>query len=151
MNQIRSWLYIGKYRDTCDLAYLRSRNIGAMLQLAELVEQPNITALYLPVEDGEPIPTHLLAQGIEFIRSQKALGKIVLVACGAGISRSSSFALAALKEEENLGLMEALREVAIKHRDTQPHPELWNSLCGYYNEAIDYRKVIELIFETRQP
>ncbi len=150
MDRIRSWLYIGKYRDTRDLDYLQSRNIGAMLQLAELVEKPNITALYLPVEDGEPIPTDLMAQGIEFVRSQKALGKIVLVACGAGISRSSSFAVAALKEEENLGLMEALREVATRHFDTQPHPELWNSLCGYYNETIDYRKVIELIFEIRK-
>ncbi|GIK63555.1 MAG: hypothetical protein BroJett018_13490 [Chloroflexota bacterium] len=150
MNQIRSWLYIGKYRDTRDLTYLQSRNIGAMLQLAESVEQPNITVLYLPVEDGEPIPTDLLTQGIEFIRSQKALGKIVLVACGAGISRSSSFALAALKEEENLGLMEALREVAAKHFDTQPHKALWDSLCGYYNEAIDYRKVMDLVFEIRK-
>ncbi|MCQ3929889.1 MAG: hypothetical protein DPW16_05485 [Chloroflexi bacterium] len=150
MNQIRSWLYIGKYRDTCDLAYLQSRNISAMLQLAELVEQPNITALYLPVEDGEPIPTNLLTQGIEFIRSQKELGKIVLVACGAGISRSSSFAIAALKEIENLSLMDALREVATRHFDTQPHKALWDSLCGYYNEAINYRKVIELIFEIRK-
>ncbi len=149
MDQIRSWLYIGKYRDTCDLDYLQSHNIGAILQLAELVEQPNITTLYLPVEDGEPIPLDLLVQGIEFVRSQKALGKIILVACGAGISRSSSFVLAALKEEENLGLMEALREVITCHFDTQPHKALWDSLCGYYNEVIDYRKVMDLILENR--
>ena len=149
MDQIRSWLYIGKYRDTRDLDYLQSHNISAMLQLAELVEQPNITTLYVPVEDGEPIPLDLLVQGIEFVRSQKSLGKIVLVACGAGISRSSSFALAALKEEENLGLMEALRKVIAYHFDAQPHKALWDSLCGYYNEVIDYRKVMDLILENR--
>lgn len=147
MNQVRAWLYIGKYRDTRDLAYLQMCKIGAMLQLAELVKQPNIEALYLPVEDGEPLPTELLIKGVEFIRTQKSLEKTVLVACGAGISRSSSFAIAALKEIENLSLVDALREVATKHAPTMPHPALWESLCSYYDEKFDYREVAHLLYE----
>ncbi|MBI5928756.1 MAG: dual specificity protein phosphatase family protein [Chloroflexi bacterium] len=150
MDQIRSWLYIGNYRDTCNLPSLQDRHIGAMLQLAELVEQPDIEVLYLPVEDGEPLLIDLLIQGIEFVCSQKALGNIVLVACGAGISRSSSFALAVLKEEENLNLMDALREIAKHHSDTQPHPALWASLCAYYGEEIDYLDVLDLLDEIKR-
>ncbi|MGH2523720.1 MAG: hypothetical protein ACRDH2_14545 [Anaerolineales bacterium] len=67
-----------------------------MLQLAERVEQPGITTLYLAVEDGEPLPDEALREGIEFVRAQKALGRVVLVACGAGLSRSAIFALAVL-------------------------------------------------------
>jgi len=68
MDQIRHWLYIGSYRDTRNPSYLALKSIQAMLQLAELVEQPGITSLYLPVEDLAPIPFDLLETGISFIR-----------------------------------------------------------------------------------
>jgi len=98
MDEIRPWLYIGKYRDTLQLDYLRSKSIQAMLQLAEKVEQPNIASLYLPVEDLAPVSNEHIRQGVDFIREHKAKGNRVLVACGAGINRSSSFCAAALKE-----------------------------------------------------
>ncbi len=52
MHRIRDWLYVGKYAETTNLSYLRSYGIGAMLQLADRVEQPGIESLYLPVEEG---------------------------------------------------------------------------------------------------
>ena len=91
MDEIRPWLYIGKYRDTKNQSYRALKSIQAMLQLAEKVEQTGITSLYLPVEDFAPIPVHLLEKGIAFIRAQKTAGYRVLVACGAGINRSSAF------------------------------------------------------------
>ena len=63
MNFIRNWLYIGKYRDTLDATLLAAHKIGAMLQLAEAVRQPDIESLYLAVEDGVPIADHYLQQG----------------------------------------------------------------------------------------
>ena len=60
MDKIRPWLYIGKYRETLDGRYLSAHNITAMLLLAELVEHPGITSLYLAVEDGEPLPSESL-------------------------------------------------------------------------------------------
>ncbi|MBE2225165.1 MAG: dual specificity protein phosphatase family protein [Anaerolineae bacterium] len=138
MNQIRPWLYIGKYRETKDYPYLSRHNIGAMLLLAESVEQPGITSLYLPVEDGEPLPIDLLQEGLAFIHQQHEQGKVVLVACGAGISRSGSYAIAALKESENLGLLDAFQEVQQRHPDTMPHYRLWQTLCEYYGEAIPW-------------
>jgi protein-tyrosine phosphatase len=144
MDEIRPWLFIGKYRDTTDKAYLSAKSIDAMLELAEKVEQPGIVSLYLPVEDVVPISFALLAQGITFVREHKKQGYRVLVACGAGINRSSAFSLAALKEEEGLGLFEAFLEVKKKHPESMPHELVWESLCSYYNEAIPYIDVMRV-------
>ncbi len=144
MDQIRPWLFIGKYRDTLNSSYLASKSIQAMLQLAEKVEQPGFISLYLPVEDFAPIKFELLEKGVSFIREQKRLGHRVLVACGAGINRSSSFCTAALKEEEELSLFDAFKEVKRKHPDSIPHKPVWESLCNYYSESISYLDVMRL-------
>ena len=144
MDEIRPWLYIGAYRDTKNQPYLNLKNIQAMLQLAELVEQPNIVSLYLPVEDLAPISSEHIRQGVDFIRAHKAKGARVLVACGAGINRSSSFCAAALKEEEGLSLFEAFKEVKRLHPESMPHQPVWESLCKYYNEITPYLDVMRL-------
>ena len=142
MDQIRPWLYIGNYRDTKNQSYLALKSIQAMLQLTEKVEQPDITSLYLPVEDFAPLQVNLLEKGIAFIRAQKIAGYRVLVACGAGINRSSAFCAAILKEEEGLGLFDAFIEVKRKHPESIPHKPVWESLCNYYNEPIPYLDVM---------
>ena len=144
MDEIRSWLYIGKYRDTLNGSYLASKSIQAMLQLAEKVEQPNIVSLYLPVEDLAPISNKHIREGVDFIREYKAKGNRILVACGAGINRSSSFCAAALKEEEGLSLFEAFKEVKRLHPESMPHEPVWDSLCKYYNETTPYLDVMLL-------
>src|SRR5690606_2686285 len=112
-----------------------------MLHLAAPVQHQGIETLYLAVDDAVPLPPTVLQQGVAFVRDQKANGKVVLVACGAGISRSSTFALAALKEEENLDLVTAYKDLLIHHRDALPHPSLWESLCAYYSETIDHQEI----------
>ena len=144
MDQIRPWLFIGGIRDTLNLHYLTNKSIKAMLQLAAKVEQPDIISLYLPVEDFEPLKIDLLKKGIVFVREQKKLGRRILVACGAGINRSSSFCTAILKEEEHLGLFDAFKEVKFKHPEAMPHEPVWESLCRYYNETVPYLDVMRL-------
>lgn len=145
MDQIRPWLFIGKFRETLFLDTLRSKSIQAMLNLAEKVEQPDIESLYLPVEDFAPLKFDLLEQGVSFIREQKELGNRVLVTCGAGINRSSSFCTAALKEEEGLSVFDAFKEVKSKHPQSMPHEPVWISLCNYYNERpTSYLEVMRL-------
>lgn len=145
MDQIRPWLFIGKFRETLFLDTLRSKSIQAMLNLAEKVEQPDIESLYLPVEDFAPLKFDLLKQGVSFIREQKELGNRVLVTCGAGINRSSSFCTAALKEEEGLSVFDAFKEVKSKHPQSMPHEPVWISLCNYYNERpTSYLEVMRL-------
>jgi len=134
MDAVRSWLYIGKYAETIDLNLLRSYGIQAMLQLANPAPQPNISSLFLPVEDGVALPTNYLRTGLDYVLSQYKQGHTVLVACGAGISRSATFTIAALKEAEGLRLTEALRQVRASHEVAAPHPALWQSICEYYGE-----------------
>ena len=138
MNAIRPWLFIGKYRDTMNRDLLHAYGIGAMLQLAERVKQDGIAELYLPVEDGEPLPIPLLEQGVAFVRSQKAQGRNVLIACGAGISRSVTFGIAVLHEEEKLSLPDAFRVIRANHREAMPHFALWNSICQHYGEPMSF-------------
>jgi protein-tyrosine phosphatase len=144
MKTIRPWLHIGKYRDTLNHSLLHSYRIGAMLQLAEHIQHPQIATLYLPVEDGVPLAGDLLQRGVAFIQVAHQQGQNVLVACGAGISRSAAFATAALKEVEGISLLEAITIVRNRHPDGLPHPALWDSLCGYYGEPVPYLTVIRL-------
>ncbi len=142
MDEIRPWLLIGKYRDTLNSNYLANKCVSAMLQLAEKVEQQNIVSLYLPVEDFAPIQYNFLREGVDFIRQQKKNCNRVLVACGAGINRSSAFCAAAIKEEEGLSLFDAFREVKKKHIESLPHEPVWESLCKFYNETTPYLEVM---------
>jgi protein-tyrosine phosphatase len=144
MDEIRPWLFIGKYSETLQASYLRAKSIQAMLQLADKVEQPGITSLYLSVEDFAPLQFDLLEKGIAFIREQKQLGHPILVACGAGINRSSTFCTAALKEEEGLSLFDAFKEVKRKHPESMPHEPVWESLCKYYGETTPYLDVMRV-------
>ncbi|MEM8535314.1 MAG: dual specificity protein phosphatase [Chloroflexota bacterium] len=144
MNQLRPWLYIGKYIDTLDQQRLNAHSIGAMLQLADLVEQPGITSLYLPVEDFEPLPFDVLRQGVDFVREAKQQGHTVLIACGAGINRSTTYCVATLKEEEGLGLLKAFKEIKQKHGIALPNLPLWQSLCEYYQEDVPFQMVLAL-------
>jgi hypothetical protein len=144
MDEIRPWLYIGKYSDTLQLGYLRSKSIQAMLQFAEPVEQPDIVSLYLPVKDLAPVSSMHIRRGVDFIREHKQKGNRVLVACGAGMNRSSMFSAASLAEEEGLSLFEAFKEVKKHHPESMPHEPVWGSFCKYYNETTAYLDVMRL-------
>jgi protein-tyrosine phosphatase len=138
MNQIRPWLYIGKYRDTINLPLLQFHQIGAMLQFAELVEQPGIVTFYIDQDDGVPVPSENFHKGLKFIISNKEAGRNILVACGAGISRSATFTIAALSAIEQISLKEAYIEVKRLHPDTMPHPAVWKSMCIYFKDDTTF-------------
>lgn len=137
MYQIRDWLYVGKYSDTKNKDYLAEHNITAMLELASPVTQPGIPAKYIAMEDGEPFVPDKLSEALAFIREQKADGRRILVACGAGISRSTVVAMAALMEHEERTLFDAYREVYHMHRGANPHHELLIALAKYHGQDLD--------------
>ncbi len=151
MQRIRPWLVIGSYRDRQDAKLLATYGIDAMLQLAGLIEIPGIDSLYLPIEDGEVVEQRILARGVAYILAQRATGNTVLVACGAGISRSTTFAIAAIKEAEDLGLLEAARVVRQAHPNGMPHHALWSSLCAYYQEPVSYLEMLRVTSEPVRP
>jgi len=141
MWQITDNLYVGRYRDTVNLTLLRAHNIDAMLQLAERIEQPGIEVLYLDVEDGEPLPAEKLCQGVSFVQDHLAAGRRVLIACGAGLSRSVAFAIAVLHEKEGISLLDAFNSIHSIHPDALPHYELWHSLCECYHENVPFERL----------
>lgn len=142
MNSIRPWLSVGKFRDTLNYGYLKANNIEAMLQFAELVEYPDIPAFHLAVEDGIPLASTDFQRGINFVLQQHQQGKKLLIACGAGISRSVVFTIAALHETEGTDLLTAYQQIVNAHIEALPHPVLWKSLCTYYQEDIPYVQVL---------
>ncbi|MCC6260803.1 MAG: dual specificity protein phosphatase family protein [Anaerolineales bacterium] len=147
MDEIRPWLFIGSYKDTINYDYLVTNSINAMLLFAEKVEQPNIVSLYLPVKDVTPVSNAHILEGLNFIRKHKRSGSRILVACGAGISRSSAFCAASLKEEENLSLFEAFKQVKKQHPNAFPHELIWNSFCAYYQESVPYLEIMRLGYQ----
>ena len=144
MDEIRPWLFIGNVRDTANKSYLTYKSIQAILQLAMDVDHPGITCLHLPVEDFAPLKYDLLERGVAFIQEQKRLGNRVLVACGAGINRSSTYCTAALKAEEGMSLFDAFKEVKKRHPESMPHEPVWESLCRYYGETTPYLDVLRV-------
>jgi hypothetical protein len=133
----------GKYCDTLDPYVLELHRIKAMLQFAEAVKQPGIASLYLPVEDGEALPFDLLRRGVDFVLNEKRQGQAILIACGAGQSRSVAFAIAALKETENLPLLAVWQKVKLRHLEALPHMALWGSLCNYYHEKVPLTRILD--------
>jgi len=138
MDTIRPWLAIGDSIDVRQPSLLRLAQIDAMLLLAEEIRYPAIDTYFLPIPDAEPIPAGALPEGLAYIRAQREAGRKVLVACAAGISRSATFCVAALKEAEGLSLVDAYRVVRQHHPIAGPHPELWISLCAYYPDEPPY-------------
>jgi protein-tyrosine phosphatase len=85
-----------------------------------------------PLDDGAFILPDDLQRGVKFIAKNVDAGRRVLIVCCAGISRSSTFALAYLLERGH-DLRDAYTLLVEKHRFADPHPELWRSLIEYYH------------------
>lgn len=132
------------YRDRQAADQLAAYDVESMLQLAGLITHPGIASFYLPIEDGEVIEQDVLARGIAYILAQHAADHTVLVACGAGISRSTTFAIAALKAAEDRSLRDAARIVRQVHPQGMPHHALWSSLCAYYQEPVPYLELLRI-------
>ena len=133
--KLRPWLYQGNYKDSTDLNALQQHEIGAILQFAVNAQHPGIETLYLPFNDGNPIPYEYIEQGINFVLKHREQN--VLVGCLAGISRSTTFSAGVLKASEGLTLKEALAYIRNKHPFAQPHPRVWRSMCNFYGEPFD--------------
>jgi len=138
MDEIRPWLYIGNYSDTQNKERLDFNSVQAVLQLAAPVNHAGITSLYLPVKDMSPIYPQFFKEGVEFVRGEKEKGRTILVACAAGINRSTAFCIASLKEIEGLSLLDAFKEVKKNHSHSMPQEMVWESLCRYYKEDTSY-------------
>jgi len=143
MEQLRDWLFIGNYHDLKLIKNRGTNDIDSILNLAEPVEITQKKTLYLNVEDGVPIKEEDAIIGTEFLLDQYYLEHKILVACGAGISRSATFCVLIIKEIEKLSLLEAYKSIKSKYVKAMPHPALWKSVCEFYNEPFDYVSLLK--------
>lgn len=146
MYRIRPWLYIGKVRETGEQATMNAYNVGAILQLAYPAQHPGIESLYINVDDGIPLPGGTLQQGTAFAHTQKTANRTLVIGCGAGISRSVTFTMAVLHEEEGISLLDAYEQIVNIHPDAMPHYELLKSLGAYYNDPQMTKALISRIW-----
>ncbi|MCJ8163423.1 hypothetical protein MKJ04_01130 [Pontibacter sp. E15-1] len=120
-----------------------------MLELEELEQYPGIHTLYIPTENDVPFSLKDFRRGVDFILLEHHLGKNVLIASGAGISRAVAYALAVLKEEEGLSLLQAYTLTLRQEFKALPHPVIWQSLCKFYGENIPYLEVLRKYNKAR--
>ena len=137
-------LYISGARAAYRAPLLRKAGITRVLKLYEGPPDwpPDFHVCDNPLEDGEPIPSYILTAGVAFIHQSMAAGEKVLVVCGAGISRSSTFVLAYLVES-GYDLREAWRLLRQQHPIASPAPALWESLLTYYDLPYTLRDILE--------
>jgi protein-tyrosine phosphatase len=141
MFQIRDWLCISDYPIASSPEIVKASGIGAMLQLFKEFEMDGVETHFASVSDGLSITSAMIQEGIEFVRNQHAQGRKLLVTCGAGISRSVTFSIIALKEIEGLSMAEAYRAIREIHPQALPDHVHWQSVADFYGEDGDFWKI----------
>lgn len=145
MNVIRPWLYISNYRTSIDRTFIQQYQIKALLHLVENVSHPNVETLYMPIEDGVPTAPAEIERGVNFIVEHHQHNHPILVACGAGMSRSAAFTAAGLHLIEGIFLWEALKIVKKAHDPAFPAFKLWRSFCEYYGEPYTHEMLLAIV------
>lgn len=149
MIPIKPWLYVGKELEAYDKSILDGYQIGAMLHLNEPVNIPDIDSQLLHLIDRADISYEDLEQALDFIFRSKNRNVNILITSEAGTSRSVAIAVAAVKQDGNLSLLDALKVVLKQHPYAKPHPSLWYSLENYFEEKTGFLKVLNLYEEMK--
>jgi hypothetical protein len=153
VNWVAEGIAVGGYADTLDHAALQAVGIEAVLQFHGRDPCPDGfrfagAYLQLPVEDARRLPPEWLRQGVDFITEQRGLGRNVLVACSAGLSRSPTF-VAAYLHEQGMDLAEAYLMIQAGRRSIMPHPELLRSLVSYYGLSTSAEELLVALVKAR--
>lgn len=138
MHQIRDWLFISSYALASNTEYIQKEDFDAMLQLYRPIDIPGVQSQFLEMTDGKPISTADIEAGINFVRDHHAAQEKVLVTCGAGISRSVTMTIAALKAIEGGDLEHTYRDVRKRHPDAMPDQVHWDSIATYFGEKVPF-------------
>lgn len=141
MYQIRDWLYISDYASASSRKIVDDAGIQAMLQLFQQIDFEGIETRFISVGDGLPLSSEQILTAITFIHEQYDKNHPILSTCGAGLSRSVTFAIIALKEIEGLSLADGYRAIFEHHPNAMPDHIHWQALANYYGEADNFWEV----------
>lgn len=142
IDHVKEGIYISGARATMLGSKLREAEITRVLKLYDDIPffPKDFTVFENVLEDGEPVPDGMLQRGADFVVEQVEAGHKVLVVCGAGISRSSTFVLAALLERGN-DLRDAYTVLRENHPIAEPHPDMWKSLLAHYDVPYTFEDI----------
>ncbi len=145
-------VYIGGARAAYHTHELRQAEITHVLKLYFF--EPNWPVDFVvcnnPLNDGEFVPRQQMMRGVNFIRETRAADRQVLVVCGAGVSRSSTFVLAYLLEC-GYDLRDAWRLLRAHHPEACPAQQMWASLLAHYEPPYSMNDVVGWWFEDGIP
>lgn len=141
MYKIRDWLYISDYASAKSQKIVDEAGIQAMLQLFQPIELEGIVTKYISIGDGLPLTQAQINTAISFIREQHDKQHCLLSTCGAGLSRSVTFAIIALKEIEGLSLADAYRAIFEHHPKAMPDHIHWQAIADYYGEVDNFWEI----------
>ncbi|MEL6308318.1 MAG: dual specificity protein phosphatase [Chloroflexota bacterium] len=142
MYKIRDWLFISGYPTASSKAKRDDAGITAVLSLHKPIEEEDgLTSQFLYIEDGGSLLTKTIEQGITFIKTRYDADDRLLIACGAGISRSVLFAIVALVEIEDMSMKEAYTLIHAHHPKPMPEHLHWQIVANYYGETNDFWQI----------
>jgi predicted protein tyrosine phosphatase len=151
VDHVTDGIYISGWRATLYIDHLREAKITNVLKL--FADEPHFPADFNvcvnALADGEVIPPGVLKRGVDFVIGRVEAGERVLVMCGAGISRSATFVLAALLERGH-DIREAFALLREQHYEATPHPAMWRSLIVEYELDLTLGDALQLM-RRRQP
>jgi catechol 2,3-dioxygenase-like lactoylglutathione lyase family enzyme len=135
VTEITDGLYLGTSAYAQSLEWKNPLNIEMVVNLCEdaVPVCPGMTVEWMAVSDGEAVPADVIARGLSAIERTLSSGRGVLVACGAGQSRSASLVIGYLRLH-GYDWDSAYRLVA-ERRWIAPHPRT----LGSVREFVDAR------------
>lgn len=140
ISRVYNRLFVGGYVQASKLSVSNPFGIQAVLDVSTeppYVEAPGIVYAHIPFKDGEGIPEDEFWSCLRFLFEQYSLGRVVLIHCAAGISRSVSIAISFLCYAQFLEFNAAREEVCTRRAIANPHRDILNS-CRKYLRAWPY-------------
>ena len=140
-SQIFDWMFLGSYQNACDINELRRNKINYILNCAAECTNINlpkdIIEYHLNIKDEKNFCLFpFFEEANIFINKVRFSGKILLIHCKFGISRSVSLVMAFLIKNFGFNVKNAFN--FIKRRREQINPNQ-----GFINQLIDYEKYIK--------
>jgi protein-tyrosine phosphatase len=131
MNRIIDRIYVGDWNDALSLKYSNPNCISAVLNVCENIDYealhsgvgvaPGVAYLHEPFPDHLPIPESKFNMCMNWLGAQYSVGRIILIHCALGVSRSPTICAAFLtKLGISKNIDEGLQIIKIARPEVNP-------------------------------